>query len=165
MNLDHHYRVLVSWEGNLGSGTSDYRSYSREHLVSADGLPPISGSSDRTFHGDSSKWNPEQLLLAALSQCHMLSYLHVAASRGIIVTDYRDDAVGTMRQTEDGGGHFTSVTLRPVVTIAVAPDASARAQEEAGDAHTEAAAKCFIGASVNFPVEHEPTISVVRTAR
>ena len=151
MNLEHHYAVSLLWTGNRGSGTSDYRAYGRDHVLSAEGKHSIEASADRTFHGDADRWNPEELLLAALSQCHMLSYLHVAASRGIIVTDYTDAAVGTMRQTADGGGHFTSATLRPVVTVA-----SADMVEAALDAHREASGKCFIASSVNFPVVHVP---------
>jgi organic hydroperoxide reductase OsmC/OhrA len=95
------------------------------------------------------------MLLAALSQCHLLSYLHVAATNGIVVTGYTDSATGTMEQTHDGGGHFTSATLRPLVTI------SAGDPELALALHHEASEKCFIAASVNFPVLHEPTVTVV----
>jgi len=153
MDLRHHYAVSVEWTGNRGSGTSGYRAYGRDHVVRAEGkVHELAGSSDRTFHGDRERWNPEELLLAALSQCHLLSYLHVAASRGIVVVAYTDDATGEMQQTADGGGHFTHATLRPVVTIAAGDPA------EALDAHHEASQKCFIAASVNFPVHHEPVI-------
>ena len=149
MGFDHHYAVRVEWLGNRGTGTSDYRAYGRELRVDADGKPSILGSADPTFHGDAQHWNPEELLLAALAQCHMLSYLHVAASHGVIVIAYTDAAVGTMRQTSNGGGHFTSATLRPRVTIA------SDNAELASSLHAEASAKCFIAASVNFPVHHE----------
>lgn len=153
MDHRHHYAVSVEWTGNRGSGTSGYRDYGRDHTVRADGkLHELAGSSDRTFHGDRDRWNPEELLLAALSQCHLLSYLHVAASRGIVVVAYTDAATGEMQQTANGGGHFTEATLRPVVTIAAGDPADAL------DAHHEASEKCFIAASVNFPVRHEPTI-------
>ena len=151
MNLEHHYAVSLEWHGNRGPGTSGYRDYGRQHVLSADGKPPISGSSDRAFHGDADRWNPEELLLSALSQCHLLSYLHVAASSGIVVTAYTDQAIGTMEQTTDGGGRFTSVTLRPLVTVSNAEMADAAQQ-----LHSEAGGKCFIAASVNFPVHHEP---------
>ncbi|HWL02369.1 MAG TPA: OsmC family protein [Microbacteriaceae bacterium] len=152
MEHDHHYSVRVEWQGDRGTGTSGYRDYSRAHLVTAEGNShPIEGSSDKPFHGDAERWNPEELLLAALSQCHMLSYLHVAVKRGIVVTAYEDDAVGTMRQEGDGG-RFTSVTLRPRVTI------SAGDPQDAIDAHDEAERLCFIANSVNFPVSHEPTV-------
>ncbi len=152
MAKDHDYLVHVQWQGNRGAGTSGYRDYSRAHLISADGNShAIEGSSDRPFHGDAERWNPEELLLAALSQCHMLSYLHVAVTRGIVVTSYEDNAVGTMRQEGDGG-RFTSVTLRPSVTI------SAGDPQDAIDAHDEAERLCFIASSVNFPVHHEPSV-------
>ncbi len=152
MEHDHDYAVTVVWQGNRGMGTSDYRAYSRAHLVSAEGNShDIEGSSDKPFHGDAERWNPEELLLAALSQCHMLSYLHVCTRRGIVVEAYEDSAVGTMRQEGDGG-RFTTVTLRPVVTISAGDPA------DAVDAHDEAERLCFIANSVNFPVRHEPTV-------
>lgn len=154
VNVDHHYAVHVDWLGNLGTGTSDYRAYSRDTVVTAVDHPALLGSSDKPFRGSHDRWNPEELLLAALSQCHLLSYLHVAVNHGIVVTDYQDDAVGTMIQTANGGGHFVSVTLRPVVTISGGDPVVARA------IHAEASEKCFIAASVNFPVHHEPTIVV-----
>ena len=151
--MDHSYAVRVQWQGNLGTGTSGYRDYGRDLLITAEGNPPIEGSADKPFRGTPERWNPEELLLAALAQCHLLSYLHVATKNGIVVTDYEDDAVGTMQQVGEGG-HFTSVTLRPVVTIS-AGDPAVAAQ-----IHAEASALCFIAASVNFPVNHQPRIVV-----
>ena len=154
MERDHHYAVTMVWQGNLGTGTSGYREYSRANEVTAEGKAhPIAGSADRTFHGDRERWNPEELLLAALSQCHMLSYLHVATRHGIVVTAYEDAATGTMRQAGDGGA-FTEAVLRPVVTI------SAGDPEVAREIHHEASTLCFIASSVNFPVRHEPSIVV-----
>jgi organic hydroperoxide reductase OsmC/OhrA len=154
MDIDHQFSVSTEWLGNLGTGTSDYRSYGRHNLVTADGKTPIDGSSAKPFRGDPARWNPEELLIAALSQCHMLSYLHVAVINGIVVTEYTDAATGTMRQTNDGGGYFTSVTLRPRVRI------SAGDPELALALHAEANRLCFIASSVNFPVGHEPIITV-----
>ncbi|WP_323958574.1 OsmC family peroxiredoxin [Arthrobacter sp. JZ12] len=160
MNLsEHNYRVDVVWTGNRGEGTSHYRAYSRDHEVTSSGVPMIPGSADPTFHGSAERWNPEQLLLAALSQCHMLSYLHMAVKHGVNVTSYEDAAEGTMRLNPDGSGEFVSVTLRPHVTIT---DATAR--HLAQSIHHEAAAACFIGRSVNFPVLHEPVVHVARNA-
>lgn len=154
MGRDHHYEVRTVWQGDLGTGTSGYRDYSRANQVTAAGkLHPIAGSSDRPFHGDPERWNPEELLLAALSQCHMLSYLHVATRHGIVVIAYTDDAIATMRQDGDGGA-FIEAVLRPVVTIASGDAGLART------IHAEAARLCFIASSVNFPVRHEPTIVV-----
>ncbi|MFC4035567.1 OsmC family protein [Streptomyces polygonati] len=151
----HAYETEVVWTGNLGTGTSSYRSYGRDHTASAAGLPTILGSADRTFHGDPRRWNPELLLLAALSQCHLLSYLHVCAVNGVVVTGYTDRAAGTMRETGDGGGRFTEVVLRPRVEVA-----SAEMAEKARSLHGEANRLCFIAGSVNFPVRHEPTVTV-----
>jgi organic hydroperoxide reductase OsmC/OhrA len=152
MDVDHHYALELEWTGNRGTGTSGYRDYGRDHLVRAEGNPPIEGSSDRAFFGDPERWNPEELLVAALAQCHMLSFLHVAQRHGIVVTAYKDSPTGTMTATSDGAGHFASVTLRPAVTV------SDQAQVElAQSLHGEASRLCFIAASVNFPVEHDPT--------
>lgn len=153
MNLNHRYNVRVEWTGNTGSGTSGYRDYGRDNLVSAEGNPTIEGSADTPFRGTPERWNPEQLLLAALGQCHMLSYLHVAVKHGIVVSAYVDSALGEMRQVGEGG-HFTSVTLRPAVTI------SAGDPEVAQAIHAQASELCFIASSVNFPVGYEPTIRV-----
>jgi len=148
---EHHYSLAVQWTGNLGDGTSSYRSYSRDHDVLIPGLPPLKGSADPTFHGDRERYNPEQLLLAALAQCHMLSYLHVAVKHGVVVTDYRDEATGLMRLNRDGSGQFERVVLHPRVTVADPAQA-----ELAASLHHEANQVCFIARSVNFPVEHQP---------
>jgi organic hydroperoxide reductase OsmC/OhrA len=149
----HTYAVHVKWTGNAGTGTSDYRAYKRDHEIMAPGKPPIAGSSDPVFRGDRSRYNPEELLVTALSTCHMLSYLHLCADAGLAVTDYVDDASGTMVETADGGGRFTNVTLRPRVTIAAGGD-SAKATQLHDNAHH----LCFIASSVNFPVTCEATI-------
>jgi organic hydroperoxide reductase OsmC/OhrA len=150
MHQEHHFAVTTNWTGNRGTGTSHYRAYGRENIVNASGKPPISGSSARVFHGDPERWNPEELLIAALSQCHLLSFLHVATNRGVVVTSYDDNATGILSLGADGGGHFASVTLRPMVTVTTGDVASIEAL------HREAREKCFIAASVNFPVNHEP---------
>ncbi len=151
---DHRYALGVTWTGNRGSGTSGYRDYSRDCVLSADGKPDLLGSSDVPFRGDGDRWNPEELLLAALSQCHLLSYLHSAVTHGIVVTDYTDAPLGTMSQVGHGG-HFTSVVLRPRVTITDPAQVGL-----ARMIHREASDNCFIAASVNFPVTHEPEIVV-----
>jgi organic hydroperoxide reductase OsmC/OhrA len=149
----HQYATTVTWTGNLGTGTSNYRRYSRASTIAASGKPPIEGSSDSAFRGDGSRWNPEELLVASLSACHMLWYLHLAALAGVVVTNYADDAEGTMEEVSGGGGRFVHVVLRPRVTIARESDPG-----RAGDLHSDAHAKCFIANSVNFPVRCEPTI-------
>lgn len=150
----HEYTVDIEWLGNRGTGTSGYREYGRQLVVRTGEGRQLEGSADPTFHGDADRWNPEELLVAALAQCHMLSYLHMAVRAGVIVTAYTDRPLGTMRQ-EGLGGHFTEVMLHPVVTVA---DASM--VDPALAAHAEAAEACFIASSVNFPVRHEPKIVV-----
>ncbi|WP_415856113.1 OsmC family protein [Sinomonas sp. G460-2] len=151
---EHHYSVTVTWTGNRGTGTSGYRDYGRDHDVALPGLPVLPGSSDPTFRGDKDRYNPEQLLLTALSQCHMLSYLHVAVMNGVVVTAYTDAAEGTMHLNRDGSGEFTEVVLRPRVELA---DESQRGL--ADSLHEEAHRVCFIARSVNFAVRHEPAAS------
>ncbi|MDK9704297.1 MAG: OsmC family protein [Sulfuritalea sp.] len=148
----HGYAIRTEWSGNLGKGTADYRAYSRDHVISAAGRPDLPGSSDPAFRGDASRWNPEDLLVASLSSCHMLWYLHLCAEAKIVVLAYRDDASGTMVE-DAGGGRFTAAVLRPVATLAAASDA-ARAKA----LHEEAHRLCFIANSVNFPVRIEPAV-------
>jgi organic hydroperoxide reductase OsmC/OhrA len=151
----HTYETVVAWTSNRGTGTSGYRDYARDHEITTDGRDPIAGSSDPAFRGDPSRWNPEQLLVASLSQCHMLWYLHFCADAGVVVTGYVDHASGTM--AENGhGGQFTEVVLRPSATVTL-PDMV----EAAGRLHAEAHRACFIANSVNFPVRHEPAVDVV----
>lgn len=151
----HEYDVTIAWTGNHGTGTSAYNAYGREHEVNAAGAPTILGSSDPAFRGDPARWNPEQLQVAALSQCHMLWYLNLAAEAGVTVIAYEDSAHGVMAQDSTGGGQFESVTLRPRVTITADSDS-----EMAEHLHSKVPEVCFIARSVNFPVHHEPLIVV-----
>ena len=150
----HHYQVDVEWTGNLGAGTQSYRSYERSHDIRIAGKPTLTGSADPTFHGDASRHNPEDLLIAALSACHMMSYLHVATVAGVVVTAYTDAAEGTL-VLEGIGGHFVEVMLHPVVTISADSDAA-----KAEALHVDAHLVCFIANSVNFPVRCEPRIVI-----
>lgn len=152
MSHNHEFHITMQWTGNLGQGTADYRAYGRDHEVSGPRkAASILCSSAKTFRGDASRYNPEELLIAALSNCHMLSMLHVCADAGISVTGYSDEASGTMRLNPDGSGEFLSVTLRPRLTLA---DPSQAARAEA--LHERAHHLCFIARSVNFPVVTEP---------
>jgi organic hydroperoxide reductase OsmC/OhrA len=156
MDADHRFVASLTWAGNRGTGTAGYRAYGREHVVSIAGKPDLLGSAARVFHGDLDRWNPEELLIAALTACHMLSYLYVAVANGIVVESYDDAAEGVLVTTPDGGGRFREVVLRPVVTI------SAGDPEVAQSIHADANRLCFIASSVNFPVRHEPTVVVTR---
>lgn len=151
MNQQHRFTVALEWTGNRGTGTSGPRAFGREHTVTAAGKPALLGSAAPPFRGDADRWNPEELLIAALAQCHMLSYFYLAAQHGIRVSSYTDEASGVVRM-EGVGGRFTSVTLRPRMSIASGDPGLARAL------HDQAEQICFIAQSVNFPVLHEPEI-------
>lgn len=151
MAKEHQYKTALTWTGNKGSGTMDYRSYDRNYVISIDHKADLSGSSDSAFLGDKTKHNPEDLLVSSLSSCHMLWYLHLCSQNEIIVMDYKDNAVGTMIEEPDGSGRFTEVTLNPVVTITNKADI-----EKANSLHEQAHKMCFIANSCNFPVKHQP---------
>lgn len=152
MNGQHHYTLTLRWTGNTGTGTSNYKEFERSHSIFVAGKTEILGSSDPAFRGDKTKHNPEDLLLASISSCHMLWYLHLCAVAGIIVTDYIDNAAAIMIETANGGGKFTEATLNPIVTIR---DISLT--EKANELHKKANELCFIANSLNFPVYHKPT--------
>lgn len=156
MGKRHTYHTTVRWTGNTGNGTGGgYRGYGRAHDVVAEGKPTLAASADPAFLGDPERWNPEEFLVASLSQCHMLTYLSVCARDGVRVTAYEDAAGGTMEESAGHSGRFTEVVLRPVVTVA-----EASMVERARSAHEDAHRTCFIANSVNFPVRHEATVRV-----
>ena len=152
---EHHYLATIRWTGNLGTGTSAYRAYSRDHLISSSGKPDVPGSSDPAFRGDKSRYSPEDSLLGALSACHMLWYLHLCADNKIIAEEYLDEARGTLLENADGSGQFTEVTLHPRVVIT-----DAAMQEKAAALDSDAHRWCFVARSVNFPVHHQPEIVI-----
>ncbi|WP_375501300.1 OsmC family protein [uncultured Jatrophihabitans sp.] len=155
MSVPHHYELGLRWTGNLGQGTTGFRAFTRDHDISAPGLPTLEGSADPAFRGDPSRWNPEQFLVAALAQCHLLTYLWLAVQVGIVVIDYHDSPTGIMLAEPDGSGRFAEVTLRPSVTITQDADLD-RAQA----LHDRVGDYCFIARSINFPLRHEPTTLV-----
>lgn len=147
----HHYNATTIWIGNRGSGTSDYKAYDRNHDIAIEGKEVLKCSSDPGFRGDKSRQNPEELLVASLSGCHMLWYLHLCAVNGVVVTAYVDEAKGSMEENKDGSGQFTEVILYPKVTVR---DKSM--VEKANALHQDANKMCFIARSVKFPVHHQP---------
>jgi organic hydroperoxide reductase OsmC/OhrA len=147
---DHYYKADIKWTGNSGKGTGNYTAYERSHTISVNGKAVIHGSSDPSFRGDKTKYNPEELFVSSLSTCHMLWYLHLCSEAGVIVIDYADNATGIMQETEDGGGHFTEVTLHPKVVVR---DKSMI--EKANELHDKANKLCFIANSCNFPIHHK----------
>jgi len=146
----HHYKLNVEWTGNEGTGTSSYAGYLRDHIIKKDGKLLLEASSDPAFRGDANKLNPEELLLAAISSCHMLWYLHLCSDAGIVVTGYVDLPEGEMIQDNSGGGKFSKVILHPKITI---QDISLK--NKALALHDIAHEKCFISQSCNFPITIE----------
>lgn len=151
MNGEHDYKLVVKWTGNKGTGTSGYKAFERSHSILIDNKIEIAGSSDPAFLGDKTKHNPEELLLAAVSSCHMLWYLHLCAVAAVIVTDYIDNATGIMMETPGAGGKFTAITLHPTVTVT-----HHSMIEKANELHQKANELCFIANSLNFSVNHKP---------
>jgi organic hydroperoxide reductase OsmC/OhrA len=155
----HAYETSLLWTAGDGEGTASYRGYSRNHSIHAASKPEIAASSDPAFRGDATRYNPEELFVASLSSCHMLWYLHLCSVNAVRVVEYRDDAVGSMEESGVDGGRFTSVTLRPMASIASSDPAQALAL------HEEAHQLCYIARSVNFPVAIEARISIVPPAQ
>ena len=153
MAKEHAYTATVRWMGNQGEGTTNYKAYTRDYDIICDGKPVIKGSADPGYLGNAARHNPEDMLLASLSACHMLWYLHLCAVSKVVVTHYEDLAEGVMETNPDGSGAFTSATLKPRITITRESDA---AMAEA--LHEKANAMCFIAQSVNFPIAHEAEI-------
>jgi organic hydroperoxide reductase OsmC/OhrA len=150
---EHHYSVEVHWTGNIGEGTKSYQSYARTHEIISGHKPTIAGSSDPAFRGNEDRWNPEELMVAAVSACHKLWYLHLCAVAGVNVVAYVDRARGVMLEDAMRGGYFTGVTLRPEVTVTADSDVA-----KAAALHHDAHEKCFIANSVNFPIACEASI-------
>jgi organic hydroperoxide reductase OsmC/OhrA len=106
------------------------------------------------FRGDAARYNPEELLIGALSACHMLWVLHLCADAGIVIVSYVDEAIGEMAEHKDGSGEFTRVVLRPRIQIT---DPGRIREAEA--LHEKAHHVCAIARSVNFAVEVEPKVT------
>lgn len=156
MERNHEYQSKITWTGNRGSGTLDYRAYDRNYKISIEGKQEIEGSSDSAFSGDQSKHNPEDLLLSAVASCHMLWYLHLCSEQGIVVMEYTDNARGVMQEDKNGSGKFTEITLYPEVVIT---NESKTGLAQA--LHEEAGKMCFIANSLNFKVGYQPVVKVL----
>ncbi len=150
----HEFACQLVWTGAMQGGTTSYDHYSRECRVDFEGKPSLCGTSAPAFRGDPSLTNPEDLLVASLSMCHFLTYVALCARKGVTVVAYEDDANGVMKRV-GRTFRFTDVLLRPRVTIAAGSD-----PETARSLHDRAHQECFISNSVNFPVRHEPVITV-----
>ena len=151
----HDYTARLIWEGNNGDGTATYAGYGRQYRILLAGKPDLIGTADPMFRGDADRHNPEDLFLASISACHMLSYLALCARKGVRVLAYEDDAQGRMIFHADGGGRFEEVTLHPKVTIAADGDMAL-----AERLHETAHALCFIANSCSVPIHHQATVDI-----
>jgi organic hydroperoxide reductase OsmC/OhrA len=154
MGKYHNYFIHLKWTGNLGTGTQTYRSYTRDHLISVDGKPDLPASSDTAFRGNPERYNPEEMLVASVSSCHMLWYLHLCAVNGVVVVDYIDKAAGKLLESADGSGRFEEISLYPSIVVS-----NKSMIEKAHALHYDANKMCFIANSLNFPVRHIPAIT------
>jgi organic hydroperoxide reductase OsmC/OhrA len=148
----HNFEARIVWTGNRGEGTRRYRGYDRSWRIDTPGKPPIECSNDPTIGGDPTKPNPEDLLLASLSACHMLWFLHLASNAGILVRGYEDTPLGIGETGPRGEGRYVRAILRPAITVERGTDL-----ERANSLHAEVHTYCFIARSVSFPIECEPT--------
>jgi len=153
MTKEHLYKLTTTWTGNTGDGTSNYRSYERSLTISTANKVDILATSDTAFNSDKTKHNPEELLLASISSCHLLWYLHLCSETGVTVVNYSDEAIGKMKEIAGGGGHFTEVILHPYVIVS--DDSMIK---KAKDLHHQANKLCYIANSCNFPILHKPII-------
>jgi organic hydroperoxide reductase OsmC/OhrA len=153
--MEHKYKLSAVWTGNKGDGTKNVRTYDRSHTISIEGKPDLFLTTDNPAVGDKSKLNPEDLLVSAISSCHMLSYLYLCSMEGIVVTAYHDNATGIMIEKESGGGSFKEVTLNPTVYLA-----HENKIEKAIELHHKAHEICYIANSVNFEVKCNPICKI-----
>ena len=147
---EHSYQINLQWTGNTGKGTETYRGYERSHRISVEGKQIIEASSDPSFRGDKTKYNPEEMFVASLSSCHMLWFLHLCSDASVIVLEYSDAAIGKMVESDDGNGRFSEVILHTHVKVK-----EEWMLEKIESIHEKANAFCFIANSCNFPVRHE----------
>ena len=151
----HEYQASIEWTGNTGEGTRTYKSYQRNWRLITPGKPPVDCSNDPVLGGDAQKHNPEDMLVASVASCHMLWYLHLCAVTGVVVTSYHDDPLAIGEMQPSGAGRFRSIILRPKITITGNSD-----RQKALSIHKDIHQYCFIARSINFPVSHEPSITV-----
>jgi organic hydroperoxide reductase OsmC/OhrA len=152
----HEYTAAIRWTGDRGEGTKRYLGYDRTWDIETPGKALVHCSNDPLLGGDPTRANPEDLLISALSACHMLWYLHLASNAGIVVRGYEDRPAGLGETLPNGAGRFLEVTLRPKITVERGADL-VRADAIHGEIHTW----CFIARSVNFPVRFEATYAEV----
>jgi organic hydroperoxide reductase OsmC/OhrA len=152
---NHTFTLTVTWEKPDDSAISPRDPSLRRHRISHLGKPDISGSAAAAFHGEGERWNPEELLLASLAQCHMLTFFYLAGQEGLHIGDYTDTPEAILETHPDGSGNITEVTLKPRVSVRGGFSGDIEAL------HERAHELCFIARSVNFPVRHDATVVTI----
>ncbi|MBZ8119676.1 OsmC family protein [Roseovarius sp. LXJ103] len=155
---EHDYTAHVRWTGNRGQGTAAYKGYDRTWSVETPGKPPIHCSNDPLLGGDPGLHNPEDMLIAALSACHMLWFLHLASNAGVAVHAYDDTPLAVGETDAQGASRFLRATLRPRIAV---PDGTDLALLDA--LHARVHETCFIARSVNFPVDVPARYRIARS--
>jgi len=141
------HRASISWE--RGSTDFAYEAYPRNHTWSFEGGFTVPASAAPDFRGEPGRVDPEEALVAAVSGCHMLTFLAVAARKRIVVARYEDSAVGFLEKGEDGKLAVTRIELRPVVSFADPRGVSAEVLDRLHDLAHE---NCFIAKSVRSEI-------------
>jgi organic hydroperoxide reductase OsmC/OhrA len=157
MSIYHNFNINLEWTGNQGEGTLTYRGYTRDHIIFVDGKPDLHASADPAFRGNPQRYNPEEMLVAAVSSCHMLWYLHLCTINKVVVIDYTDKATGKMFESNGGSGKFEEIILYPSIIVSEKPMIP-----KAIELHHDANKMCFISNSLNFPVKHYPMVNALK---
>ena len=145
----HSHKVTIRWHRDGKDFTP--AGYSRDHEWLFEGGESLRASAAPAYKGNPDLTDPEQAFTAALSSCHMLTFLYLAAVKGFVVDQYSDDAEGFLGKTERGMA-MTRVVLRPAVTFAEpGPDSDTLAK-----LHDQAHHDCFIANSVTTQIDVEP---------
>lgn len=154
MASNHIFKATLNWKPKEGENTQNPRNYTRDHEVKITDKKLLQLSAAKSFRGDTNLLNPEDLLLSAITSCHMMSYLYVCSQNQVEILSYSDNSEGILEVVGDGGS-FERVDLNPVVTIKNPKDI-----ELAKELHTKANELCFIANSCNFPIHHKAKILV-----
>ena len=155
--FEKEFKVLTKWSSINKEDSLNTFSNLKTHRTYIENKEPLIISADKSFKGDKTKHNPEDLFLSALSSCHMMSYMYLCDKNNISLLNYTDEALGTLLVNEDGSGSFNSIVLYPIVTIL-----DKNKIDLALSLHKEANRLCFIANSCKVPIVHKPQILIAK---
>ena len=145
------YRATIRWERESPAFT--YETYNRSHVWAFEGGVEVQASAAPAYRGDGIRVDPEEAFVAALSSCHMLTFLALAARKRFVVDRYTDEAVGVMEKNASGKLAITRVTLSPRIEFG---GESQPSSAELDELHEQSHEQCFIASSVLTSVTVEP---------